>query len=95
VDFGVNSFEGSRRFMFEKWWLGKSDFDNVVKKAWGLSVAGNDPMTIQQCKVRYFRRLARGWIANVVADVNKRKQEVTDEYNCLDIEAEERQLEEE
>jgi acetolactate synthase regulatory subunit len=42
-----------------------------------------------------FRRLTRGWVANVVAELNRAKQEVAVEYNVLDLEVEGRALDEE
>jgi hypothetical protein len=46
-----------------------------------------------QNKVRVFRRLVRGWTANVVAELNKTKHSIAVEYNFLDLEAENRELE--
>jgi hypothetical protein len=46
-----------------------------------------------QNKIRLFRRLVGGWAANVIAELNRHKQEVAAEFNCLDLEAEERELE--
>jgi hypothetical protein len=42
-----------------------------------------------QFRVRTFRRLVRGWAFNEVANLNKRKKELADEYNILDNKAEE------
>jgi hypothetical protein len=44
--------------------------------------------------VRVFRRLVRGWAANVVAKLNRTKHYVAVEYNMLDLEAESRPLDE-
>jgi hypothetical protein len=47
-----------------------------------------------QCKVRVFRRLVRGWVANVVVELNRTKQSMAVEYNMLDLEVESRPLDE-
>jgi hypothetical protein len=41
-----------------------------------------------QTKVRYFRRLAKGWSANIDAEIRKHKKELMQEYDLLDIKAE-------
>jgi RNA:NAD 2'-phosphotransferase (TPT1/KptA family) len=42
--------------------------------------------------VRVLRRILRGWASNVIAELNKHKQEVAAEYNWLDEEYEKRIL---
>jgi hypothetical protein len=42
--------------------------------------------------VRTLRRLVRGWADNVVVELNKHKQEVHAEYNLLDAESKDRNL---
>jgi hypothetical protein len=42
--------------------------------------------------VRVLRRILRGWASNVIAELNKHKQEVAAEYNWLDEESEKRIL---
>jgi hypothetical protein len=34
MDFGSNITFGKKKFRFEKWWLKREDFAEVVKKAW-------------------------------------------------------------
>jgi hypothetical protein len=51
-------------------------------------------MDMWQNEIRLFRRLVRGWPANVIVELNMHKQEVATEFNCLDLEAEESELEE-
>jgi hypothetical protein len=41
---------------------------------------------------RTLRRLVRGWVDNVVAKLNRHKQTIAAEYNLLDIEYENRSL---
>jgi hypothetical protein len=45
-------------------------------------------------KCKYFRRLARGWSANIEADIRKHKKELVEEYDSLDILAETKPLDE-
>jgi hypothetical protein len=46
-----------------------------------------------QAKIMNFRRIVRGWAANVIAELNKHKQVVAIEYNLLDLESKNRCLE--
>jgi hypothetical protein len=79
--------------MFEKWWLERSDFMDMVEKVWKLECKETDPMEVWQFRVRSFRKLIRGWASNVIAELNKYKQTVVAEFNFLDFEAENRMLE--
>jgi hypothetical protein len=36
-------------------------------------------------KVRYFRKLAKGWSANLEAEIRKQKKALMEEYDALDI----------
>jgi hypothetical protein len=94
IHFGDNCSFGKKKFMFEKWWLQREDFGEIVQEAW--SSPCNDMKAIDrwQARIRTFRRLARGWAANVIAELNKYKQIVVSEYNTLDLEAEDRLLDE-
>jgi hypothetical protein len=93
VDSGDNCSRGKKKFRFEKWWLKRPEFGELVRKAWNIDCQGVGPMDRWQTKVRVFRRLVRGWATNVVAELNKTKQVVAAEYNCLDLEVERRELE--
>uniref|UniRef100_A0A0A9FC23 Uncharacterized protein n=1 Tax=Arundo donax TaxID=35708 RepID=A0A0A9FC23_ARUDO len=61
------SFSKKKRFRFEKWWLEKKNFRELVVKAWSLPCNAIDPMEVWQFRVRSFRKLARGSAANEVA----------------------------
>jgi hypothetical protein len=65
-----------------------------VSKAWKAPCNLTRPIDIWQYKVRRFRKLARGWATNVVAELNRNRQEITAKYTCLDLEAETRRLDE-
>jgi hypothetical protein len=58
-------------FQFEKWWLTVPEFRNIVIKAWSLHNRGDSILDHLQDKVRWFRKLPRGWIANFEAVVRK------------------------
>jgi hypothetical protein len=92
LDSGDNCSFGKKKFKFEKWWLEIEDFSEVVLKAWNLRCEVDDPMEVWQSKVSIFRRLVRGWASNVVAELNRHKQTVAAEFNCLDMKAEGRVL---
>jgi hypothetical protein len=83
---------GRENFKFEKWWLQREDFTEVVRKDWSLDCLGLNSMDKWQAKVRNFRKMVRGWATNVIAELNKHKQVVVVEYNLLDIEVETRTL---
>jgi hypothetical protein len=78
---------------FEKWWMEREDFKEFVIKAWSVGTRGMSAMDTWQTNIRNFRRIVRGWAANVVIEVNSHKQVVSAEYNWLDIEFENRVLE--
>jgi hypothetical protein len=59
-----------------------------------LGLRNGGPLDRWQFKIRFFRRAVRGWTTNVVAHLNRTKQDVATEYNVLDLEAETRVLDE-
>jgi hypothetical protein len=92
LDSGDNLSFSKKKFRFEKWWLEREDFKEVFHKAWTVECCETSPIVVWQFRIRTFRRLVRGWAANVVADLNRQKQSIAAEYNCLDMEAENRSL---
>jgi hypothetical protein len=85
---GDNAHFGKKKFRFEKWWLEKAEFKEIVSKAWNENCRDNNSMDRWQFKIRTFRRIVRGWAANEVAALNKKKAALAEEYNKLDEEAE-------
>jgi hypothetical protein len=73
VDTGGNQRFGKKKFKFQKLWLERVDFKEVVVKAWSTAYASNDPMEVWQSKIRALREQVRGWANNVVAELNKHK----------------------
>jgi hypothetical protein len=52
VDSGCNFSYGKKKFRFEKLWLERFDFKDVVLKAWNTPCRESNPMNIWQFKVR-------------------------------------------
>jgi hypothetical protein len=92
VDSRGNYRLGKKKFRFEKWWLKRTDFKEVVRKVWDAHCLGAEAIEIWQSRIMIFRRLVRGWEANMIADLNRQKQLVAAEFNWLDLEAENRIL---
>jgi hypothetical protein len=46
IDTGNNQTFGKKKFIFEKWWLERIDFRDVVVNAWGTTYSSSDPMEI-------------------------------------------------
>ena len=49
-------------------------------------------MDVWQFRMRNFRRLTQGWVSNVIAEQNRHKQQIAEEYNNLDLAVESRIL---
>jgi hypothetical protein len=86
INLGSNFTFGKKIFRFEKWWLERADFKDVVYKAWSTNCSALDPIEVWQNKIGTLRRMVRGWANNVVAELNKHKHAVVVEYNVLDEE---------
>jgi hypothetical protein len=57
-----------------------------VQKAWSLHrKRGQSNLDCWQDKVKYFRKLAKGWSANLEAEIRKQKKALMEEYDALDI----------
>lgn len=46
VEVGMNVAHSKKRFRFEKWWLEKEDFSEIVRKAWDCPCNETDAMNI-------------------------------------------------
>jgi hypothetical protein len=71
-------------FKFQKWWLTRPNFREVVAKAWALH-RGNKSAMDNWHDNFFFRRIARGWTSNLEADIRKHKKKLMGEYYALDI----------
>jgi hypothetical protein len=85
---GDNMQFGKRKFRFEKWWLSKEPFNEVISKAWETNCSEPRPIDRWQFKIRTLRRIVRGWAANEIAILNKTTVSLAEEYNKLDERAE-------
>jgi hypothetical protein len=94
LDSGENRERAKKKFIFEKWWLKRAEFKDIVNKVWGEIGSSLDPMEIWQSKIRSLRKVIRGWATNVVAELNREKKFVAVEFNWLDMDAEHRPLNE-
>ena len=94
LDSRNNMSFGKKCFRFEKWWLEKESFLDLVKKVWNTPCEEKNSLDVWQFRIRLFRKMVRGWAANEVAAMNKEKVELSLEYNFLDSEAELRMLSE-
>jgi hypothetical protein len=46
VDFGYDGSFGKKKFRFEKWWMERAYFRDIVFKAWDTTCQSKDPMEI-------------------------------------------------
>jgi len=89
---GENCCFGKKRFRFEKWWLEKESFREVVEKAWKTPCFLTKSIDRWQFKIRTLRRIVRGWAANEVADLNRDKVSLSKKFTRLEGLAEHRAL---
>lgn len=75
---------GKKRFRFEKWWLEKDTFREMVEKAWNTPCNLISSMDRWQFKIRNLRRMVRGWAANEIAKLNKAKNLLSEEFSRLE-----------
>jgi hypothetical protein len=93
-DSGCDQIPKKSGFKFEKWWISRPNFKDLVIKAWSLARGNKSAIDNWHDKCKYFRRLARGWSANLEADIRKHKKDLMEEYDSLDILAETQPLDE-
>jgi hypothetical protein len=60
------------RFQFDKWWLQHNKFRELLVKVCNSKMAGVSGLERWQNEVILFRRKARGWNANVEAELRRR-----------------------
>jgi hypothetical protein len=86
-DSGLNHIPQKSSYKFEKWWLLREDFSDLVAKSWNAPTKGKSAIEVWQEKVRRFRKTTKGWRRNIVADLRQLKSEMMEEYELLDIKA--------
>jgi len=88
INSGDNICFGKKRFRFEKWWLEKESFRDMVEKAWNTPCSSTKSIDRWQFKIRTFRRMIRGWAANEIAQLNRTKAALSEEFSRLETLAE-------
>jgi hypothetical protein len=53
-DSGIGNLPKRSSFKFEKWWLSRPDFKDIVIKAWSVDRKGMSSLDWWQTKVRFF-----------------------------------------
>jgi hypothetical protein len=81
MDSGESMVRPKKKFRFEKWWLEKETFKDIVKKTWHTHCREKKPINRWQFRVRTFRTLTRGWASNEVASMNKEKASLVVDFN--------------
>lgn len=66
VDLGINPTFKPYIFRFEKWWLEREDFHQLVADSWNTQCQLSDPLDGWQYKLRLLRRKIKGWARNVM-----------------------------
>jgi hypothetical protein len=84
VNSGDNVCFGKKRFRFEKCWLEKESFSNMVEKAWNTPCNSLKSIDRWQFKIRTFRRMIRGWATNEIAQLNREKVALSEEFSRLE-----------
>ena len=87
-DSGLNQTPKSNSFKFEKWWLLREDFTELVRKIWNEPTRSSCPLENWQIKIRRFRRTTKGWNSNEEANLRRYKRLLLLEFDSLDIKAE-------
>ena len=72
-------------FKFEKWWLLREDFTELVRKIWNEPTGRSCPLENWQIKIRRFRRTTKGWNSNEEANHRRYKRILPLEFDSLDI----------
>jgi hypothetical protein len=82
---GVNQMPKKRSFKFEKWWLSRPKFKDLVIKAWSIEKRGRSALDLFHDRTKYIRKLSKGWSANSKADIRIYEKQMMEEYHILDI----------
>lgn len=92
VDFGLHHELRPFLFCFEKWWIQRDDFPDIVKKVWKSSCPCSDPIDAWKFKLRLMRRKIKGWAWNTNAEIKRKKSALLEEFDILDVFSEHNQL---
>jgi hypothetical protein len=72
VESGENFHRDGKRFKIKKWWMERGEFNDLVMRVWNTQYRGSS-LVVWQEKTRIFKKMVRGWAANVIAEINKHK----------------------
>lgn len=75
-------------YKFEKWWLLRTDFKDIVFKSWSAPTKGHTIIEVWQEKTRRFRKTSKGWSRNIESALKNLKKDMMEEYDLLDIKSE-------
>jgi hypothetical protein len=79
---------GFRPFRFERGWLLKEGFYDMVANIWRSEYSGSSPLQRWQYKIRRLRQHLRGWASNLVGSYKKEKNTLLALLQDLDKKAE-------
>jgi hypothetical protein len=65
---------GNRPFRFERGWLLKEGFYDMVENIWRSENSGSSPLQWWQSKIRRLRQHLRGWASNMAGSYKKEKK---------------------
>lgn len=85
---GIDLLPRASSYKFEKWWLLRTDFKEIVFKSWSAPTKGHTAIEIWQEKTRRFRKTSKGWSRNIEAALRNLKKDMMEEYDLLDIKSE-------
>ena len=74
IDFCLEVDHKLPPFRFEKWWLEREEFQNLVAKTWNTHFHYAIPLDRWQAKVGLLRRKIKGWSKNVNGKIRKYKK---------------------
>jgi hypothetical protein len=92
VELGINPSQKPYIFRFEKWWLEREEFQNLVAEVWNTQFHCANLLYMWQTKLKLLRRKIKGWSKNVNGEIRKHKRELLEEFDILDIFSEENLL---
>ena len=85
LDLGLEVIKKPSLFRFEKWWLDRVDFHELVRSVWNKPCSFQNPLDAWQYKIRNLRKKAKGWARNVDAEIKKNKQNLLKEFEILEV----------
>lgn len=85
MNFGTCQIRKPFMFRFEKWWLERGEFQQLVEDVWGTPCHYLDPLDVWQFKIRLLRKKIKGWALNVNAEIKRHKKDLLEKFDILDV----------